>query len=112
MNYTGLIIGIAAFFCIGIFHPIVIKAEYYCSKRCWWCFLLSGVVFAILSLLTQNDRMSIILGIVAFCCLWSIWELVQQERRVLKGWFPKNPKRKIPYPDEAVCQRRPHVRRI
>lgn len=99
MNFTGLIIGIAAFLCIGIFHPIVIKAEYYYSKHCWWWFLLGGILFIILSLFVQNDLFSIILGVVAFCCLWSIGELFHQERRVLKGWFPKNPKRRIPYPD-------------
>lgn len=29
MNITGILIGAAAFLCIGVFHPIVIKAEYY-----------------------------------------------------------------------------------
>ncbi|MBR3485797.1 MAG: DUF4491 family protein, partial [Bacteroidales bacterium] len=29
MNFTGLIVGIATFLCIGLFHPLVIKAEYY-----------------------------------------------------------------------------------
>ena len=29
MNFTGLIIGLSTFLCIGVFHPIVIKAEYY-----------------------------------------------------------------------------------
>ncbi|MBO7295379.1 MAG: DUF4491 family protein, partial [Bacteroidaceae bacterium] len=28
MYYEGLLIGIAAFLCIGLFHPIVIKTEY------------------------------------------------------------------------------------
>ena len=36
MNVTGLVIGAAAFLCIGVFHPIVIKAEYYWGVRCWW----------------------------------------------------------------------------
>jgi len=29
LNYIGLIIGVATFIIIGIFHPIVIKTEYY-----------------------------------------------------------------------------------
>ena len=29
MNFTGLLIGVATFLCIGLFHPLVIKAEYY-----------------------------------------------------------------------------------
>jgi len=27
--------------------------------------------------------------------LWSIHELFEQEKRVERGWFPKNPNRKI-----------------
>ena len=29
MNYTGLLVGLATFLIIGLFHPLVIKAEYY-----------------------------------------------------------------------------------
>lgn len=29
MNFSGIIIGAATFLCIGMFHPIVIKAEYH-----------------------------------------------------------------------------------
>ena len=45
MNYTGIIIGLATFLIIGIFHPIVIKAEYYLGVKCWWIFMLAGMVF-------------------------------------------------------------------
>ncbi|MBP5571706.1 MAG: DUF4491 family protein [Bacteroidales bacterium] len=33
------------------------------------------------------------LGGFAFSCFWGILEMFQQERRVVKGWFPENPKR-------------------
>lgn len=33
MNFESIIIADATFFIIGIFHPIVIKAEYYFSKK-------------------------------------------------------------------------------
>ena len=33
-------------------------------------------------------------SILGFTCLWSIKELFEQEKRVQKGWFAKNPKRK------------------
>ena len=29
MNFTGLLVGLATFLIIGLFHPLVIKAEYY-----------------------------------------------------------------------------------
>lgn len=94
MNFTGIIIGVSAFLCIGIFHPIVIKAEYYFGTRCWWVFLLVSLVCITCSLFTEAIIASTILGVVAFSSLWSIHELFKQKKRVEKGWFPKNPKRK------------------
>ncbi len=41
-NLTGLIIGICTFLIIGLFHPVVIKAEYYWGTGCWWIFSRSG----------------------------------------------------------------------
>lgn len=94
MNFEGIIVGFATFMIIGIFHPIVIKAEYHIGKKCWWAFLLAGIVFGALSLFLQNQTLSTIMGVVAFSCLWSIHELFEQENRVKKGWFPANPKKK------------------
>ena len=62
MNFSGILIGVLTFFLIGLFHPIVIYAEYYFGSRC--C----------------------VLGV---SCFWSIKELKEQEKRVEKGWFPK-----------------------
>ena len=36
MNFTGIIVGLATFLIIGIFHPIVIKAEYYWGVKKGW----------------------------------------------------------------------------
>ena len=41
MNYVGILIGLATFLIIGLFHPLVIKGEYYFGTRCWWAFLVS-----------------------------------------------------------------------
>lgn len=94
MNYSGIIIGLATFLIIGFFHPIVIKAEYYFGKKCWWAFALAGIAFGALSLFIDNITLASISGVTAFSSFWSIHELFQQEKRVQKGWFPKNPKRK------------------
>ncbi len=91
MNFTGIIVGLATFIIIGIFHPIVIKAEYYLGARCWWIFLLAGILFGALSLLVNHLIFSTILGVTAFSCFWSILELKQQRERVRKGWFPEGP---------------------
>ena len=94
MQFNGLIIGISVFLLIGIFHPIVIKAEYYFTKKIWPIFLILGIIFSVISLFCQNIIISILLGSLGFTCFWSIKELFEQEERVNKGWFPKNPRRK------------------
>ena len=94
MNFGGIIVGLATFLIIGAFHPIVIKAEYYIGKQCWWVFLLAGLIFAVASLFVENWVGSTILGVIAFSSFWSILELFEQEERVKKGWFPANPKKK------------------
>ena len=91
MNFTGIIVGLATFLIIGIFHPIVIKAEYYLGTRCWWMFLVAGILFGAVSLWVENIILSTILGVVAFSSFWSIHELFQQKERVRKGWFPEGP---------------------
>lgn len=97
MHFFGLIVGIGSFLIIGLFHPIVIKTEYYWGKRCWWLFLLVGVVAAVLSLTVSNLFVSTLLAVFAFSAFWGIGELFEQEKRVLRGWFPRNPKRRYPY---------------
>ncbi len=93
MNYSGLILGAGAFLCIGLFHPLVIKAEYYFGIKSWWAFLIVGLLSAAGSLFVDNVYVSIFLGIFAFSAIWGVGEVLHQEKRVLKGWFPENPKR-------------------
>ncbi len=97
MNFTGLIIAVATFLVIGIFHPVVIKCEYHFGTRCWYFFALAGIAFIVSSLAVSNHIVSPILGVVGCSCLWSILEIFEQKKRVEKGWFPMNPKRKDEY---------------
>ena len=53
-NLTGLVIGISTFLIIGLFHPVVIKCEYYFGTRCWWIFLIFGVLGIISSLYVRQ----------------------------------------------------------
>ena len=91
MNIIGIATGFAIFLIIGLFHPIVIKAEYYLGTRCWWVFLLLGLVFGAISLFVGNAFVSTICGVTAFSSFWSILELFHQRERVRKGWFPEGP---------------------
>ena len=91
MNLLGLLVGLSTFLIIGLFHPLVIKAEYYIGVKSWIIFALVGAGFSIASLLTKGFILSTILGVVAFSSFWSILEVFEQRERVRKGWFPEGP---------------------
>ena len=77
-NLTGIVIGAATFLLIGLFHPLVIKGEYYFGVRCWWVFLLMGIAATAASVVVRP-------------ILWSTLLAVWGAKRVRKGWFPKRP---------------------
>ena len=93
LNFEGILIGIASLLIIGLFHPIVIKCEYYFSQRVWPLVLIAGLLLLAAALCVQG-LFSILLALVGVACLWSIREIKEQAQRVAKGWFPKNPNRK------------------
>ena len=92
-HLDGIIIGISTFIIIGIFHPVVIHAEYHWGVGCWWLFLLLGIAGIAGSLMVSNILVSSLLGVFSFSSFWTIKELFDQKERVRKGWFPENPKR-------------------
>lgn len=92
MNFEAIIVGFASLAIIGIFHPVVIKWEYHFGAKSWWVFLAAGIIFLGLAFFSRG-LLSYFLAMLGTTCLWCIIELKQQERRVEKGWFPKNPKR-------------------
>lgn len=92
MNYFGVIVGLITFFCIGVFHPIVIKCQYYFTDKIWPVFLICGIGLCLSSLFSDSDILSAAFAVLGISSLWSIGELKEQTKRVEKGWFPKNPK--------------------
>ena len=94
MHFTGLIIGVATFVIIGLFHPLVIRGEYYFGVKIWWVFALMGIVAIALSVAIANVLWSTLLAVWGASSLWSIGELFEQRKRVEKGWFPKREKNK------------------
>jgi hypothetical protein len=93
MNFEGLIIGFAAFLLTGLFHPIIIKCDYYFTDKPWPLFLIAGVAATAASCFLQQTVVSAILAIFGWTCFWSIIELRKQRKRVKMGWFPENPVR-------------------
>lgn len=99
-NWQGVVIGLCTFLIIGLFHPIVIKGEYYFGTKCWWWFVVLGVVLIVAAMMVQSVMLSALLGVTAFSSFWSILEIFEQQERVRKGWFPRNPKRKYPFDEQ------------
>ena len=97
MHFTGLLLAISTFIIIGVFHPVVIKTEYHWGTRPWWLFLIAGLACIGASLCIADTILSAIVGVTGASLLWSIGELFEQKKRVEKGWFPMNPKRKAQY---------------
>lgn len=93
-HLLGLAIGIATFLIIGLFHPIVIKSEYYFGVRCWWWFLILGFAGCAVSVVVSDVFLSTLAGVFSFSSFWSIKEIFEQRERVRKGWFPANPHRR------------------
>ncbi len=98
-HILGLAIGVCTFIVIGVFHPICIKCEYYFGVKCWWWFLLLGIGMGVISFLLSDVFLSTLAGVIAFSSLWTIKEIFDQRKRVMKGWFPMNPNRKDDYTD-------------
>ncbi|MGN0894019.1 MAG: DUF4491 family protein [Succinivibrio sp.] len=94
MFFSGIVIAVLTFLIIGIFHPIVIKTEYYFGTSLWWIFALAGIIQIAASTVVANVILSSTLAVSGATCLWTIHELFEQKERVKKGWFPKNPNRK------------------
>lgn len=89
LHFTGIIIAICTFLIIGLFHPLVIKTEYYTGTRLWWVFLLLGILSIGCAVCVADVFWSAILGVLGASFLWSIGELYEQKKRVERGWFPK-----------------------
>ena len=94
MYFDGLIIAVVTFLIIGVFHPIVIKSEYYWGVRCWPLFAVAGIALLAVSLFVSDVLLASVIGITGCSSLWSVLEIFEQRERVRKGWFPMNPKRK------------------
>jgi len=94
MYFTGIIIAVCTFVTIGIWHPIVIKTEYYWGTRPWIIYLVIGLISIGAALFIENPLVSAVVGVFGASALWGIGELFAQKKRVERGWFPKNLNRK------------------
>ena len=101
LHFPGILMALCTVLTIGMFHPLVIKTEYYTGTRFWWLFLLGGLLCVVGAFFIADVFWSSIVGVVGASFLWSIGELFEQKKRVERGWFPMNPKRKNEYQRQA-----------
>lgn len=72
MYFTGIIIAAMTFLTIGLWHPIVIKTEYYFGTRPWVIYLLVGISCCVAALFISNVYISSFLGVFGASALWGI----------------------------------------
>lgn len=94
LNLSGLIVGAATFLIIIFGRWACIAGEYYFTKNLWYVFLVLGIASLVSALFIERVIPASVLSIFGLTMLWGIHEIIEQEERVAKGWFPANPKRK------------------
>lgn len=93
LNLDGLIAGMFTWFSIWATRYACIKGEYHFQRMFRYIFLAVGVAAVLSALFANNLVVSAILAIFGFANLWGIHEVIEQEERVNKGWFPRKPKK-------------------
>jgi hypothetical protein len=96
MNTSGILIAVVAILGIGFGHVWVRRMEYHFGKESWPVSLLLGLVLVAASFFPSSDFLSALLAIPGAIFLYAVKELFEQERRVLKGFAPRNPARRYP----------------
>lgn len=96
MRFAGILLGIFTMLSIGLGHVWVIKVEYHIGAHVWPVPVIIGAALVLASLWVDHVFLSAALGIFGFTVLWGAHELVRQEKRVERGWFPRNPRKRPP----------------
>ena len=94
MNWIGVVAALATFLSVWFGHVAVRKIEFI-SPRLWipsLLFAALGLTLELLSLYTSNRPLSITLGILGITLLVDARQIPLQQKRVMKGHAPANPK--------------------
>ncbi len=89
MNLDGLLAGAATLFIIWLTRYACIRGEYYFRRSFRYVFLIFGLAGVLFSLIIGNLLVSAIFAVFGFANLWGIHEVIEQEERVNKGWYPR-----------------------
>ncbi len=94
LNFDGLAAGAATFAIIWLTRYACIMGEYHFGRIFRYVFLILGIAGAVVSILISHLLLSAIFSIFGFANLWGIHEVIEQEERVRKGWYPRKPPKK------------------
>jgi len=89
---AGVVLGMTAFVSIWLGHVTVRTLEYRMAWLPWPAFLAAGIAVETGALMARAPLASGVLGIVGITLLWDAIELRRQERRVVRGHAPANPR--------------------
>ena len=95
MSYDGVLGAGGTLAIFAVSRWSCIAGEYYFSKRIWVLFLVIGLAAIVFAIQVDNLVGASLLSVLGFCYLWGIGEVVAQEKRVEKGWYPRNPRRRV-----------------
>ena len=98
MQFSGLLLGVFTLLSIGLGHTWVIKIEYHIGAHIWPVPVIIGAALVLASLWIDHMLLSAALGIFGLTVIWGARELVMKEKRVDRGWFPRNPSKRPPLP--------------
>jgi ABC-type Fe3+-siderophore transport system permease subunit len=96
VNLSGAVLAAIAIVGIGLGHIWVRTMEYHFGKRIWPLSMVIGAALVGASFFAASDFVSALLAIPGAIFLYAVKEFFEQERRVLKGHAPRNPKRRYP----------------
>lgn len=94
MNSIGVLAALTTILSIWFGHVMVRKLDARLSKvipAILMCIML-GLVFIFSSFFLENNSISAIFGIIGITFLWDAFEFNRQQKRVIKGHAPANPK--------------------
>lgn len=94
MNSIGVLAALTTILSIWFGHVMVRKLDARLSKvipAILMCIML-GLVFIFSSFFLENNSISAIFGIIGITFLWDAFEFKRQQKRVIKGHAPANPK--------------------
>ena len=88
MTTFGLLSGVITLLIIGLGFPLVIHTERIFGYVSWPYLLAIGILLIAVSVLVQNDWVSLAIGVLGAACAWGSTELKEQAIRAELGWFP------------------------